>query len=71
MKIFLPEVFTASGSKFIVISDIMMNSGLGQHSVVLNLRLTEGRSVAGDDHKLTLSVPQGLQGLLVSQHILS
>ncbi len=69
--IFLPEVFTASGSKFIVISNIMMNSGLGQHSVVLNLRLTEGRSVASDNHKLTLSVPQGLQGLLVSQHILS
>ena len=81
----------------------MVDTGLGQHRVVLDLRpgenvtvskqisetfshygggedtplqekiaalLPEGRSVIGDDDQLALSVPQGLEGLLVAQDVL-
>ena len=81
----------------------MVDTGLGQHRVVLDLRpgenvtvskqisetfsqygggqdtplqekiaplLPEGRSVVGDDDQLALSVPQGLEGLLVAQAVL-
>ena len=41
------------------------------HSVVLELRLAERRSVAGDDDKLGLAVAEALQGALVSKSDLS
>ena len=48
-----------------------MDSGLGQHGVILDLRLAEGRSVGSDDDQLALSGPKSLQSLLVSQAVLS
>ena len=37
----LPEVFTAGGTKLIVVSDVVVDTSLGQHSVVLDLRFPE------------------------------
>merc|ERR1719420_1164502 len=48
-----------------------MDSGLGQHGVVLDLGLTERGSVVGDDNQLALAVPQGLEGLLVAKNVLA
>jgi hypothetical protein len=44
-----------------------LTRGLGQHSVVLKLRLPQGRSVAGNDDKLGLSSAQALEGRLVAK----
>merc|ERR1711983_527908 len=65
------EVLSTRGSQLIVVTGVVVDSSLGQHGVVLNLRLAEGRSVVGDDDQLALAVPQGLEGLLVSQDILA
>ena len=35
------EVFTASGSQLDVVAVVVMDTGFGQHSVVLNLTFTE------------------------------
>lgn len=42
-----------------VVAREVVNWSLGEHSVVLELRLAEGRSVGGNDNQL------GLAGLLV------
>eukprot|EP00960_Hanusia_phi_P063703 765542-Hanusia_phi.AAC.1 len=54
-----------STSSFLT-SRIMVNVGLGEHSVVLDLRLAEGRAVVADDDELALARPEGLEGGLVS-----
>lgn len=49
----------------------MVNSGLGQHGVVLKLRLSQGRSVAGNDNQLGLSLSERLESALVSEGVLT
>lgn len=44
-----------------------MDRGLGQHGVVLELRLAERGSVAGNDDKLGLAGAQALEGGLVAE----
>ena len=44
-----------------------MNRCLGQHGVVLKLRLPQGRSVASNDDKLGLAGTQALEGGLVTE----
>merc|ERR1719145_534105 len=63
------EVLSTRGSQLVVVPGVVVETGLGQHGVVLDLRLAEGRSVVGDDDQLALAVPQGLEGLLVSEDI--
>ncbi|GMR31982.1 hypothetical protein PMAYCL1PPCAC_02177, partial [Pristionchus mayeri] len=65
------EELSASGSELDVVSVVVVDSGLGEHGVVLDLRLSEGGSVASDDNKLGLSAAEGLKGLLVSKAVLS
>lgn len=45
----------------------MVDVGLRQHGVVLELGLSERRSVASDDDELGLSGAEGLEGRLVSK----
>merc|ERR1712150_401359 len=54
------EIFSTSGPQLVVVARVVMDPSLGQHGVVLDLRLAEGWSVVGDDHQLALPVPQGL-----------
>ena len=44
-----------------------MNGSLGQHGVVLQLRLAERGGVAGDDDELGLAGAEGLEGGLVTK----
>lgn len=44
-----------------------MNLSLGQHGVVLELRLAERRSVSGNDDELGLSRSKLLESRLVSE----
>lgn len=45
----------------------VVNWGLGQHGVVLQLGLAQGRSVARDDDELGLAGSQTLEGRLVAE----
>lgn len=45
----------------------MVDVGLGEHGVVLELRLAERRSVAGNDDELGLASAEGLEGGLVAK----
>lgn len=44
-----------------------MDGGLGQHAVVLELRLAERGSVASNDDELGLAGAEGLEGRLVTK----
>jgi len=45
-----------------VVTSEVVDVGLGQHGVVLELRLSQGRSVAGDDDELGFAGSEGLEG---------
>merc|ERR1719209_2291406 len=62
-----PEVLATGSAELIVVSSVVVDPGLGQHGVVLNLGLAERGGVVGDDHQLGLSTPQGFEGLLVAE----
>ena len=51
---------------YIVTSEVV-NVGLGQHRVVLELTLAERRGVSGNDDELGLSGSKSLEGRFVSQ----
>jgi hypothetical protein len=50
-----------------VVSGEVVDVGLGEHGVVLELRLAERWGVASDDDELGLSGAEGLEGRLVSE----
>jgi hypothetical protein len=54
-----------------VVAGEVVDSGLGQHAVVLELGLAERRCVAGDDDQLGLAGAEGLEGGLVAEGDLS
>merc|ERR1719430_2420385 len=64
------EVLPAGRAQLVVVASVVVDSCLGQHGVVLNLRLSEWWSIVSDDDKLRLPISQGLQCLLVSQAVL-
>lgn len=62
---------SASSAEVVVVTRVVVDSALGKHSVVLNLRLSQGGSVGGDDNHLGLASAQSLDGGLVTQSSLS
>lgn len=44
---------------------------LGQHSIVLDFSLSDGRAVVGEDNELGLTTPQGVEGRLVAEGVAS
>ena len=50
-----------------VVTREVVDRGLGQHAVVLELRLAERRSVASNDDELGLAGSEALEGRLVSK----
>ncbi len=50
-----------------VVAGEVVDGGLGQHGVVLELRLAERGSVAGNDDKLGLAGAEALEGGLVTE----
>ncbi len=55
----------------ILTSGVVVNVGLGKHSVILDLRLAEGGAVVADNDKLRLARSQGLEGGLVAEGVLA
>lgn len=49
----------------------MVHSALRKHSVVLNLRLPQGRTVVGDQHHLRAGTAHRLDGGLVAEGCLT
>jgi hypothetical protein len=52
-------------------SSVVVHVGLRKHSVVLDLRLAQGRAVVADDHELGLARSQRLECGLVAQGVLA
>lgn len=50
-----------------VVAVEVVDSGLGEHAVVLELRLAERRGVASNDDELGLSAAERLEGGLVAE----
>ena len=50
-----------------VVAREVVDGGLGQHAVVLELTLSERRSVASDDDQLGLAGSEALKSRLVTQ----
>ena len=46
------EVLSASGSEIHAVTLVVVNGGLGEHSVILELRLSQRRTVVGDEDQL-------------------
>ena len=65
------EVFTTRSSQINIVSMVVVDSDLRQHSIVLNLRLAERRAVVSKDHKLCLGVPEGPEDGLVAERVLA
>ena len=49
------EVLSASSAEVQAVALIVVDGGLGEHSVVLQLRLSQGRAVVGDEDQLGYS----------------
>ena len=62
-----PEVLAAGGAELVVVAGVVVDAGLGEHGVVLNLGLAERWRVVRDDHQLRLSTPAEENDLKVSQ----
>lgn len=65
------EQLTADGTQLVVTTLEVVDLSLGQHSVVLQLRLSQDWGVTGDDDQLSLTRSQGLDGRLVAQGVLT
>lgn len=63
----LSLIDNASGCKTYVVASEVVNGSLGQHAVVLEFTLSQGRSVASDDDQLGLAGSERLEGRLVSE----
>jgi hypothetical protein len=62
---------TARSAQLDVATAELMDGGLGQHRIVLDLALSQCRAVVRDDNQLALARAQSLQGLLVAEVVLA
>ena len=65
------EELAACGAELDVVPGEMVDVGLGQHRIILDLGLAEGRAVVGNNDQLRLPISEGLQSLLVPKVVLS
>lgn len=65
------EQSTASGTQLVVTTLEVVDLSLGQHSVVLQLGLSQHWGVTSDDNQLSLTGSQGLDSGLVAQAVLT
>lgn len=66
-----PVVLSAGSAKLNVVTTVVVNTSLGQHGIVLDLRLPKSRAVVCQNNQLGFPLTDHLLGLLVPQHILS
>ena len=67
----LSKVLTASGSELDVVALVVVDSGLGQHGVVLDLGAAELGGVVGQNDQLGLALAELANGLPVAQVVLA
>lgn len=65
------EVFSTSSSKFDVVPGVMMDTGLGQHGVILDLTFTQLWCICADDDQLGFSLSKCFQCTSVTKCIFS
>lgn len=65
------EQLTADGTQLVVTALEVVDLGLGQHGVVLQLRLSQDWGVTSNDNQLGLAGSQSLNGRLVTQGVLT
>lgn len=65
------EQLTTGSTQLVVATWEVVQWSLRQHSVVLQLRLSQDWGVTGDDNQLGLTVSQGLDNGLVAQGVLT
>lgn len=65
------EQLTDGSTQLIVTTLEVVHSGLGQHGVVLQLRLSQDWGVGGNDNQLGLALSQSLDSGLVTKGILT
>jgi hypothetical protein len=65
------EVLAAGGAQVDVVAAVVVHAGLGEHGVVLDLGLAQGRAVVGDDDELALAAAQRLERGGVAQRVLA
>lgn len=62
---------TARGTQIDVVTGVVVDIGLGQHSVVLQLRAAESRAVRRDQQELCLTSSHSLENALQSESVFS
>lgn len=62
---------TAGSTKVDIVASVVVDTSLGQHSVVLNLRLADRGAVVGDDDQFGLAAAESLESGLVAQSVLA
>jgi len=62
---------TARGTEIDVVTGVVVDIGLGQHSVVLKLGTAESGAVGRDHQKLSLARSQSLEGALQAEGVLT
>jgi hypothetical protein len=65
------EELSAGSSERTVVTRVVMDGGLGKHGKVFDLRLSQVRTVGGDEDHLGLSLSEGLDSVLVTHDGLS
>ena len=64
-------IFSTGSPQINIVPVVVVNSNLRQHSIVLNLRLTQWWAIVGNDHQLPFGVPEGFEDGFVSQGVLA
>ena len=65
------EVLTAGGAEVQVGAVVVVDGGLGEHAVVLELGLADGVAVVGDNDDLSAASTEGSHGLVEAEAVLA
>ncbi len=65
------EVLAAGGAEVQVGAVVVVDGGLGEHAVVLELGLADGVAVVGDDDDLGAAGAEGTHGLVEAKAVLA
>ena len=64
-------MLAAGGTEVEVVAGVLVDGGVGEHGIVLNLSAADGGKVGGDDNELGATLADGLEGLGVAEAVLA